>query len=113
VSGHLHQLAIYASTRRAALLLNRYSIVDFVCFDPRTTDILADSSEPFKIMREFLTMSEESLTYWQDILTEVMNGRDTGHQCPYCEVGDVAVENARGQIKLTCLKCGQYIEGRF
>ena len=58
-------------------------------------------------------MDEEALTYWQDILDDVVNGREDGHVCPFCEVGDVVVERTQGKLKLRCMKCGKFIEGRM
>ncbi len=55
---------------------------------------------------------EALLTYWMDVLEEVVNGQLDGHTCPFCGFNPITVEVKGGQIHIKCTSCGQFFEGR-
>ncbi len=56
---------------------------------------------------------EEELAVWQDVLDQVMAGRTKGHLCPHCGKGEVAAEIDEYYLKVSCSKCGKWIEGQL
>ena len=59
-------------------------------------------------------LDEEALIIWQDVLDEVAAGRSGSLSCPKCGHTPLEVSRtATGRTKITCSKCGEYLEGRF
>ncbi len=56
--------------------------------------------------------SEAQLTYWYDVLEEVVNGRPDGHKCPFCNAEPLEV-TISGRIRVECTSCGEFFEGRL
>lgn len=56
---------------------------------------------------------EAQLTYWYDVVEEVVNGRPDGHSCPYCGATPLKVEVTGARFRITCSACGEYLEGRM
>ncbi|MBN1946176.1 MAG: hypothetical protein JW797_10905 [Bradymonadales bacterium] len=56
---------------------------------------------------------EAQLTYWLDVLDEVVNGRRDGLSCPFCGSGVLKVEVAGVRVSVKCPSCGKYFEGRL
>lgn len=56
----------------------------------------------------------EELSMWQDILDEVMAGRVDNHKCPFCHKQTVEVDADAdyGGIRVSCVSCGKFVEGR-
>ena len=70
-------------------------------------------------------MDEEALIAWQDVLDMVVAGRPNEVGCPFCSHRPLTIEEVEprssafadslhGQsTKISCSKCGKFIEGRF
>lgn len=59
-------------------------------------------------------MDEEALIVWQDVLDQIMAGRPGDLSCPHCQTRPMVVdERPDGTTRVSCSKCGKYIEGRF
>jgi transcription elongation factor Elf1 len=59
-----------------------------------------------------MTDSDEArLTYWLDVLEEVVNGRPDGHACPFCGAEPLGVETKGGRVRVECTSCGEFFEG--
>jgi hypothetical protein len=56
---------------------------------------------------------EDDAIYWQDLLEEVLAGRDAGLKCPFCYKGEITVERRGLVTRLECRACRHFIEGRF
>ncbi len=50
---------------------------------------------------------------WQDVLDMINAGRPDGLICPYCGDSPMTVAEQLGITKVSCTKCGKFIEGRF
>ena len=58
-------------------------------------------------------MDEEALIMWQDVLDMVVNGRPNEVACPHCNNRPLKIEEVEGSTKISCTKCGKFIQGRF
>ena len=59
-------------------------------------------------------VDEEALIVWQDVLDQIMAGRPGDLSCPHCQTRPMVVdERPDGTTRVSCSKCGKYIEGRF
>ena len=54
---------------------------------------------------------EAQLTYWVEVLEEIVNGRTDGHSCPFCGESPVKVVVEGFRIRVECASCGEYFEG--
>ena len=58
-------------------------------------------------------MDEEALIVWQDVLDMVVNGRPNEVACPICHHRPLTIEEIDQSTRISCGKCGKYIQGRF
>ncbi len=58
-------------------------------------------------------MDEEEAIAWQDVLDEIFAGRPNSLSCPFCNNTPLELEERGHVTKVTCNKCGKYIEGTF
>ncbi|MCA9673940.1 MAG: hypothetical protein H6709_20860 [Kofleriaceae bacterium] len=58
-------------------------------------------------------MDEEELIAWQDVLDQIAAGRPADLACPFCRHRPLAIEETEGTTKISCVKCGKFIQGRF
>jgi len=58
-------------------------------------------------------VDEEELIVWQDVLDQIMAGRPNDLACPYCRHRPMVVEEQEWSTKISCSKCGKFIQGRF
>lgn len=58
-------------------------------------------------------MDEEALMLWQDVLESVANGRPSDASCPHCRHRPLTIEEVDSSTRISCPKCGKYIQGRF
>lgn len=57
--------------------------------------------------------NEAQLTYWIDVLEEVVNGRIDGHACPFCSAAPLRVVVEGAQVEAKCSSCGEFFKGRM
>jgi DNA-directed RNA polymerase subunit RPC12/RpoP len=60
-----------------------------------------------------LAVDEEALIAWQDVLDMVVNGRPNEVACPYCNHRPLTIEEVENSTRISCSKCGKFIQGRF
>ncbi|HEU0031278.1 MAG TPA: hypothetical protein VFQ53_11635 [Kofleriaceae bacterium] len=58
-------------------------------------------------------VDESALIAWQDVLDMVVNGRPNEVGCPYCNHRPLTIEEVEHSTKISCSKCGKFIQGRF
>jgi ribosomal protein S27E len=58
-------------------------------------------------------VDEEALIVWQDVLDSVMAGRPNEAGCPHCNHRPLTIEEVEGSTRISCSKCGKFIQGRF
>lgn len=58
-------------------------------------------------------VDEEALIVWQDVLDMVVNGRPNEVACPHCNHRPLTIEEVDQSTRISCSKCGKYIQGRF
>jgi transcription elongation factor Elf1 len=58
-------------------------------------------------------VDEEALIAWQDVLDMVVAGRPNDLGCPYCRHRPLKVEEVDNSTRISCSKCGKFIQGRF
>ena len=58
-------------------------------------------------------VDEVALSAWQDVLDMVLAGRPNDLSCPDCSHRPHKVEEVEVSTKLSCSKCGKFIQGRF
>ena len=58
-------------------------------------------------------VDEEALIAWQDVLDMVVNGRPNEVACPYCNHRPLTIEEIDQSTRISCSKCGKFIQGRF
>ena len=58
-------------------------------------------------------VDEEALIAWQDVLDMVMAGRPSEVGCPYCNHRPLTIEEIENSTRISCSKCGKFIQGRF
>lgn len=56
---------------------------------------------------------EAALIAWQDVLDQLMAGRPDDLVCPYCKARPMTVEEIEFQTRISCGRCGKFIQGRF
>jgi len=59
------------------------------------------------------SVDEEALMVWQDVLDMVVNGRPSEVACPYCHHRPLTIEEIDHSTRISCSKCGKFIQGRF
>ena len=57
--------------------------------------------------------ASDDMVLLQDILDEVVNGRTTGHPCPFCGKGPLDAKLDEGGVRIECPSCGKFFEGHF
>ena len=57
--------------------------------------------------------NEAQLTYWLDVLEEVVNGRTDGHACPFCSAVPLDAKADGAYVEVKCTTCGEYFKGRL
>jgi hypothetical protein len=60
-----------------------------------------------------LSVDEEALIAWQDVLDMVVNGRPNEVSCPYCNHRPLTIEEIDQSTRISCSKCKKFIQGRF
>ena len=58
-------------------------------------------------------VDEEALIVWQDVLDMVVNGRPNEVACPHCNHRPLTIEEVDQSTRISCSKCGKFIQGRF
>jgi transcription elongation factor Elf1 len=58
-------------------------------------------------------VDEEAHIAWQDVLDMVAAGRPNEAGCPFCNHRPLTIEEVEYSTKITCGKCGKFIQGRF
>ena len=58
-------------------------------------------------------VDEEALIAWQDVLDMVVNGRPNEVACPHCNHRPLTIEEIDQATRISCSKCGKFIQGRF
>jgi ribosomal protein S27E len=59
-------------------------------------------------------VDEDALVVWQDVLDQIMAGRSADLSCPHCKHRPMTVEEmGEGSTRISCSKCGKFIQGRF
>jgi hypothetical protein len=58
-------------------------------------------------------VDEEELIVWQDVLDQIMAGRPGDLACPHCKHRPLTVEDVEWSTRISCSKCGKFIQGRF
>jgi hypothetical protein len=58
-------------------------------------------------------VDEDELIAWQDVLDQVAAGRSGDAACPFCKHRPLLVEEVDFSTKISCSKCGKYIQGKF
>jgi hypothetical protein len=58
-------------------------------------------------------MSEDDILYWQDVLDQINAGRVKDLRCPFCQKGEVAVDQNAERTRVECKSCRRFVEGRF
>jgi transcription elongation factor Elf1 len=56
---------------------------------------------------------EAALMAWQDVLESVVNKRPNEASCPFCSHRPLTIEEVEHTMKISCGKCGKFIQGRF
>ncbi len=56
---------------------------------------------------------EEMMLLWQDTLDEISAGRTSGLKCPVCTEGALEITRRGRFSKVSCKKCGKFVEGQF
>ena len=60
-----------------------------------------------------LSVDEEALIAWQDVLDMVVAGRPSEVGCPFCNHRPLTIEEVDHSTRITCPKCKKFIQGRF
>jgi hypothetical protein len=60
-----------------------------------------------------LSVDEEALIAWQDVLDMVAAGRPGETACPYCNHRPLTIEEIEHSTRISCSKCKKFIQGRF
>ena len=50
---------------------------------------------------------------WMDVLDAIVAGRPNDTVCPYCRHKPMVVEEVEFSTRVSCTKCGKFIQGRF
>ena len=60
-----------------------------------------------------LSVDEEALSAWQDVLDMVVAGRPGDASCPFCQHRPLTIEDIDHSTRISCSKCKKFIQGRF
>ena len=55
----------------------------------------------------------DDLVLLQDVLEECINGRTSGHACPFCGHRPLDVKLDEGVLRVECSSCGKFFEGHL
>lgn len=58
-------------------------------------------------------LDDDAMVIWQDVLDVVVAGRPGEASCPLCSHRPLQVEDVLGQTKISCAKCGAFIQGKL
>ena len=58
-------------------------------------------------------VDEEALSVWLDVLEMVNAGRPNEAWCPFCNHRPLTIEEVEHSTRISCSKCGKFIQGRF
>jgi len=58
-------------------------------------------------------MDEEAMMAWQDALDMIAAGRPGDAACPYCRHQPLTIETVDFATKISCTKCGRFVQGTF
>jgi hypothetical protein len=58
-------------------------------------------------------VDEEAMIAWQDVLDAIAAGRPGEASCPYCRHRPLTVEEVEFSTRISCAKCGKFIQGKF
>jgi hypothetical protein len=58
-------------------------------------------------------VDEEAMIAWQDALDWIVAGRPGEASCPYCRHKPLTVEEVDFSTRISCSKCGKFIQGKF
>jgi hypothetical protein len=61
----------------------------------------------------FSRVDEEALIAWQDVLDMLAAGRPGEVGCPFCHHRPLTIEDVENTKRISCTKCGKFIQGRF
>lgn len=50
---------------------------------------------------------------WQDVFDLIAAGRAGDAACPHCKHRPLTVESADFRTKISCSKCGRFVQGAF
>ena len=53
------------------------------------------------------------MVLWQDVFDAIANGRPNDASCPYCQHRPLTIETVDFSTKISCSKCGKYVQGNF
>ena len=83
----------------------------------RRVDLACQCFLRFSVRRgrneRILAVDEEALIVWQDVLDMVVNGRPNEVACPHCNHRPLTIEEVDQSTRISCSKCGKFIQGRF
>jgi hypothetical protein len=58
-------------------------------------------------------VDEDEIIAWQDVLDTIAAGRPSDAVCPFCKHRPMTIEEVDFQTRISCSKCGKFIQGRF
>jgi hypothetical protein len=58
-------------------------------------------------------VDEDEMIAWQDVLDQIAAGRVGDASCPHCKHKPLTVEEVDFSTRISCGKCGKFIQGRF
>ncbi len=58
-------------------------------------------------------MGEDDFIYWQDVLEDIAAGKLSALVCPFCNHRPLLIEEVDQSTRISCSKCGKFIQGRF
>jgi hypothetical protein len=58
-------------------------------------------------------VDEEAMIAWQDALDWIAAGRPGEASCPYCRHKPLTIEEIDFSTRISCSKCGKFIQGKF
>jgi hypothetical protein len=62
---------------------------------------------------ERISVDEEEMIAWQDVLDMIAAGRPGDLPCPFCKHRPLLVEDVEFSTRISCSKCKKFIQGRF
>lgn len=60
-----------------------------------------------------MSMSEEDMVVWQDVLDLILANRAEDLDCPFCGKGKLKVTQRERVTRVHCPTCRKFIEGAF